>query len=81
MTEVKNTRCDLVFRSIPYVRTGGPSHDRAGLDVAAAGRGWVVGVEDFMRRFLPGRSNARSIIALAQLNGIVKYACQKVGIC
>lgn len=39
---------------------------------------WVVGVEDFMRRFLPGKSNTRSIFALAQLNGIVKYACQKV---
>ena len=39
---------------------------------------WVVGVEDFMRRFLPGRSNAKSIFALAQLNGIVKYACHKV---
>lgn len=39
---------------------------------------WVVGVEDFMRRFLPGKSSARSIFALAQLNGIVKYACQKV---
>eukprot|EP00752_Nemacystus_decipiens_P011907 g10558.t1 len=38
---------------------------------------WVVGVEDFMRRFLPGRSNAKSIFALAQLNGIVKYACHK----
>lgn len=42
------------------------------------GPAWVVGVEDFMRRFLPGRSNAKSIFALAQLNGIVKYACQKV---
>ncbi|CAM9104818.1 unnamed protein product [Laminaria digitata] len=41
------------------------------------GPAWVVGVEDFMRRFLPGRSNAKSIFALAQLNGIVKYACQK----
>ncbi|CAM9571599.1 unnamed protein product [Ectocarpus sp. 12 AP-2014] len=43
------------------------------------GRVWVVGVEDFMRRFLPGRSNAKSIFALAQLNGIIKYACHKVG--
>lgn len=42
------------------------------------GQVWVVGVEDFMRRFLPGRSNAKSIFALAQLNGIVKYACYKV---
>ncbi|CAN0558900.1 unnamed protein product, partial [Ectocarpus sp. 12 AP-2014] len=41
------------------------------------GRVWVVGVEDFMRRFLPGRSNAKSIFALAQLNGIIKYACHK----
>lgn len=39
---------------------------------------WVVAVEDFMRRFLPGRSNARSMFTLAQLNGIVKYACRKV---
>lgn len=41
---------------------------------------WVVGVEDFMRRFLPGKSNAKSMFALAQLNGIVKYACRKVGV-
>ncbi|CAN0297402.1 unnamed protein product, partial [Ectocarpus sp. 8 AP-2014] len=41
------------------------------------GRVWVVGVEDFMRRFLPGRSNAKSIFALAQLNGIIKYVCHK----
>ncbi|CAM9098123.1 unnamed protein product [Hapterophycus canaliculatus] len=43
----------------------------------AGGQVWVVGVEDFMRRFLPGRSNSKSIFALAQLNGIVKYACHK----
>lgn len=49
----------------------------AGSEGGQKGPAWVVGVEDFMRRFLPGRSNAKSIFALAQLNGIVKYACQK----
>lgn len=51
---------------------------RTGSEGGQKGPAWVVGVEDFMRRFLPGRSNAKSIFALAQLNGIVKYACQKV---
>ena len=46
--------------------------------MSAEGTIWVVGVEDFMRRFLPGKSNAKSMFALAQLNGIVKYACKKV---
>lgn len=41
---------------------------------------WLVGVEDFMRRFLPGKSSAKSIFALAQLNGIARYACHKVSI-
>lgn len=49
-------------------------------EAGVAGQVWVVGVEDFMRRFLPGKSNAKSIFALAQLNGIVKYACLKVGV-
>ncbi|CAN0041520.1 unnamed protein product [Scytosiphon promiscuus] len=55
----------------------GATVEEGGTKVGAKGQVWVVGVEDFMRRFLPGRSNSKSIFALAQLNGIVKYACHK----
>lgn len=58
--------------------SGSEDEGRGKGDTNSEGPVWVVGVEDFMRRFLPGKSNARSIFALAQLNGIVMYACQKV---
>jgi len=59
-------------------RRGGATEAEAAREEGEDRQVWVVGVEDFMRRFLPGRSNAKSIFALAQLNGIVKYACHKV---
>ncbi|CAM9236420.1 unnamed protein product [Phaeothamnion confervicola] len=64
---------------------GGSTHD----DVAAAANpatdgatdaekeerptAWVVGVEDFMKTFMPGRFNTRALFKMAQLNGIVGY--------
>ncbi|TDH65244.1 hypothetical protein CCR75_008869 [Bremia lactucae] len=38
---------------------------------------WTIGIEAFMRMFLSGRFNNAGIFQLAQLNGIVSYACWK----
>lgn len=38
---------------------------------------WVVGIEAFMRMFRSGRFHNAGIFQLAQLNGIVSYACWK----
>ncbi|CAM9326224.1 unnamed protein product [Ectocarpus sp. 6 AP-2014] len=64
-------------RAVKGDKKTGDAGDDLQPEADGKGRVWVVGVEDFMRRFLPGRSNAKSIFALAQLNGIIKYACHK----
>lgn len=66
------------LRALPTVTGEDHKKPAGGVEAQRQRQVWVVGVEDFMRRFLPGRSNAKSIFALAQLNGIVKYACHKV---
>lgn len=38
---------------------------------------WVVGIEDFMKTFVAGRFQTRSLFALAQFNGIVAYECTR----
>lgn len=74
--ETRATEAGLVQESERRA-SGSEDEGRGKGDTNSEGPVWVVGVEDFMRRFLPGKSNARSIFALAQLNGIVMYACQK----
>ncbi|KAI9907294.1 hypothetical protein PsorP6_004549 [Peronosclerospora sorghi] len=38
---------------------------------------WIVGIEAFMRMFRPGRFHNAGMFQLAQLNGIVSFACWK----
>lgn len=39
---------------------------------------WHVGVEDFLRKFIPGKSQSHGIFQLAQLNGIVSYGLYRM---
>ncbi|CAN0146739.1 unnamed protein product, partial [Discosporangium mesarthrocarpum] len=71
----------LDFGDIITQRLGEVGHRCSGVGVEGNGDGrrreWVVGVEDFMKTFGPGRFNTRALFTLAQLNGIVKFSCLK----
>ncbi|KAG7384234.1 hypothetical protein PHYPSEUDO_002837 [Phytophthora pseudosyringae] len=70
------------FASADVLRIGG-AVDEFLASVQAAeqqqqpGAQWVVGIEAFMRMFRSGRFHNAGIFQLAQLNGIVSFACWK----
>ena len=42
-----------------------------------SGHGWHVGVEECAKSFTRGRFNAKGLVKLAQINGIVQYMCME----
>lgn len=66
------------FASADVLHIGGAIDDFLASVQAAEQEGeWVVGIEAFMRMFRSGRFHNAGIFQLAQLNGIVSFACWK----